>query len=79
MKSLKRFHQHAEKKALAPRPSQKCDGLHLIQKEVLGLILVIAEKPGVAQSIAKVLGAASRWDVLQTRLTTIKKNHEKAS
>ena len=33
------------------------------------MILVIAEKPGVAQSIAKVPGAASRWDVLQTRLT----------
>lgn len=33
------------------------------------MILVIAEKPSVAQSIAKVLGAASRWDVLQTRLT----------
>ena len=70
MKSLKRFQQHAEKKALAPRPLQKCEELHLIQKEeVLGLILVIAEKPGVAQSIAKVLGAASCWDVLQTWLT----------
>lgn len=33
------------------------------------MILVIAEKPSAAQSIAKVLGAASRWDVLQTRLT----------
>ena len=62
MKSLKRFHQHAEEKALAPRPLQKCEGLHLIQKEVHGLILVIAEKPSVAQSIAKVLGATSRRD-----------------
>ena len=43
-------------------PLQKCEGLHLIQKEVHGLILVIAEKPSVAQSIAKVLGAASRRD-----------------
>ena len=33
------------------------------------MILVIAEKPGVAKSIAKVLGAAFCWDVLQTRLT----------
>ena len=41
---------------------QKCEGRHLIQKEVHGLILVIAEKPSVAQSIAKVLGAASRRD-----------------
>ena len=62
MKSLKTFHQHAEEKALAPRPLQKCEGLHLIQKEVHGLILVIAEKPSVAQSIAKVLGATSRRD-----------------
>ena len=53
---------NAEEKALAPRPLQKCEGLHLIQKEVHGLILVIAEKPSVAQSIAKVLGASSRWD-----------------
>ena len=51
---------NAEEKALAPRPLQKCEGLHLIQKEVHGLILVIAEKPSVAQSIAKVLGATSR-------------------
>ena len=62
MKSRKRFHEHAEEKALALRPLQKCEGLHLFQKEVHGLILVIAEKPSVAQSIAKVLGAASRRD-----------------
>ena len=35
---------------------------HIFLKEVHLLILVIAEKPSVAQSIAKVLGATSRKD-----------------
>lgn len=48
--------------------------LIFLRKEQMQMKLVLAEKPSVAQSIAKVLGAAKREDVGKTLPTSKEKN-----
>ena len=40
----------------------RCVAAYFLRKEQMQMKLVLAEKPSVAQSIAKVLGAAKRED-----------------